>query len=261
MIDARPNPDRRRPRIIAALVLRETCARFGRSWGGYAWALAEPVGGIAILSLAFALIAPKPPLGSSFTLFYATGIIPFLMYNSLTTALMAALQANRGLLSYPVVRPLDILVARALLETLTHLAVAAAVLVPVVLALPRPPAMAPEGIALSLGLAAALGTGTGTFNAAIAAIFPTWRQVWSVLNRPVFIISGILFTARGLPDDLAALLWFNPIAHVVEAMRDGVFGPDPDAFVSAPYVLFIAATLFLAGAILIRGQSGKMLQI
>lgn len=248
-------------RIVAALALRETCARFGRSWGGYAWALAEPVGGIALLSLAFSFIAPKPPLGSSFTLFYASGIIPFLMYNSLTSALMAAVQANRGLLTYPVVRPLDVILARALLETLTHVAVAAAVLTPVVLIEPRRPDIAPEWIALSLALAAALGTGAGTLNAGLAAMFPTWRQVWSVLSRPVFVISGILFTARQIPEALAGALWFNPILHVVETMRAGFFGPDPDGFVSAAYVLAVAAVLFLAGVILIHGQSGKMLQM
>ncbi|MCV2870155.1 ABC transporter permease [Defluviimonas sp. WL0002] len=248
-------------RIIAALVVRETCARFGRSWGGYAWALAEPVGGIVILSLAFALIAPKPPLGSSFTLFYATGIIPFLMYNSLTSALMAALQSNRGLLTYPAVRPTDVLLARAALETLTHVAVTATVLIPIVMAQPQLPEIAPDRIALSLALAAALGTGMGTLNAALAAIFPTWRQIWSVLNRPVFLVSGILFTARRIPEGLSEWLWLNPVAHVVEMMRDGFFGPDPGAFASAAYVMGVAATLFLAGMILIRGQTGKLLQI
>ncbi|MCV2865287.1 ABC transporter permease [Albidovulum sediminicola] len=248
-------------RVVAALILRETCARFGRSWGGYTWALAEPVGGIAILSLAFALIAPKPPLGSSFTLFYATGVIPFLMYNSLTSALMAALPSNRGLLSYRSVRPLDVLIARALLELLTHVAVAAAVLVPIVLSQPRLPEIAADRVALSLALAAALGTGMGTMNAALLCVLPSWRQIWSVVNRPVFLVSGILFTTRQIPAGLSEWLWFNPVAHVVEAMREGFFGPDPAAFVSVTYVLGIAGALFLAGAIVIRGQSGKLHKI
>ena len=64
-----------------------------------------------------------------------------------------------------------------------------------------------------------------------------------------------------MPAGLADWIAWNPIAHVIETMRDGFYGPDPDGFASAPFVLAVAASLFLAGAILIRGQQGKMLQI
>ncbi len=47
---------RQRLRVLAALIIRETSARFGRSWGGYIWAIAEPTGGIVLLSVAFSLI-------------------------------------------------------------------------------------------------------------------------------------------------------------------------------------------------------------
>jgi len=247
-------------RVIGALILRETCARFGRAFGGYAWALAEPVGGIVLLSLAFALIAPKPPLGSSFMLFYASGIIPFMMYNSITTALLGALAANRGLLSYPAVRPQDVLFARAVLEGMTQATVAAAILVPLALMLPHRPEIDADRIALSLSLGFALGLGAGTLNAALAGFFATWRQVWSVLNRPLFVVSGILFTARGLPPGLARIVSWNPITHVIECMREGLYGPDPLGFVAAGYVLAVAAALFLAGAGLIVIHGRKMLQ-
>ena len=38
------------PRTILALMLREMSARYGRSPGGYLWALLEPLGAILILS-------------------------------------------------------------------------------------------------------------------------------------------------------------------------------------------------------------------
>ncbi len=58
-------------RVIFALMVREMATRYGRSWGGYFWALAEPVGTIAILSLAFSQFIRTPALGDSFMLFYA----------------------------------------------------------------------------------------------------------------------------------------------------------------------------------------------
>ena len=65
-----------RLRVLFALMVREMGTTFGRSWGGYFWAIAEPLGGILLLSLAFGLALRTPPLGSSFMLFYATGYIP-----------------------------------------------------------------------------------------------------------------------------------------------------------------------------------------
>ena len=40
-------------------------------------------------------------------LFYATGIIPFSMFKTMSTAVAKAISSNRGLLTYPVVTPLD----------------------------------------------------------------------------------------------------------------------------------------------------------
>ena len=55
-------PRFQRLRVIAALIIRDMSARFGRSAGGYFWALAEPLGGILLLSVAFqfALRSPEP---------------------------------------------------------------------------------------------------------------------------------------------------------------------------------------------------------
>lgn len=50
-------------RVIAALMLREMSTRYGRTPGGYVWAVAEPLGLIIVLGLAFELIAQAPSLG------------------------------------------------------------------------------------------------------------------------------------------------------------------------------------------------------
>ena len=115
---------RQRLRVLAALIIRETSARFGRSWGGYIWAIAEPTGGIVLLSVAFSVITHVPPRGTSFMYFYASGFVPFMMYNSIANVTMHAIRTNRGLLTYPVVRPLDTVISRATLEMMTHFVVA-----------------------------------------------------------------------------------------------------------------------------------------
>ena len=73
-------PRFQRLRVIAALVLRGMGARNSRSAGGYLWAILEPLGTTLLLALAFSLMLRSPPLGTSFILFYATGILPFRHY-------------------------------------------------------------------------------------------------------------------------------------------------------------------------------------
>ena len=79
------------PRIISALILREIGTSYGRSPGGYLWALAEPVLGIALLTVIFSIGFRTPPIGVNFPLFYATGLLPFLMFVDLSNKVAQAI--------------------------------------------------------------------------------------------------------------------------------------------------------------------------
>lgn len=250
----------RRMRVLAALAIRETTARFGRSWGGYLWALAEPVGGIAILAFAFSFVVARPPLGDSFIFFYATGIVPFLMYAAVAQGAMNAISANRNLMAYPAVTALDAILARGALDTLTHTAVAAIVFGALLASIGAPQTPAPAAVALALALAAALGLGVGTLNAVLIGFFPAWRQVWSVINRPLFIASGVLFNLASLPAELRAILWFNPVAHVIAIFRTGFYGPEQALPGGFALTLFVAGGLFVSGAMLVRRHQAFLAQ-
>ncbi|MCB2117471.1 MAG: ABC transporter permease [Rhodobacteraceae bacterium] len=249
-----------RLRVIIALVIRETSARFGRSWGGYIWAILEPTGGVALLALVFSYIAHVPPIGSSFMYFYASGFIPFMLYSSISTSTMHAIRANRGLLTYPVVSSLDSILARAILETLTYFIISL-LLFPAIALIDRyHPPIIPSELALSLLLAFALGLGIGTLNCVLMGFFPTWQNIWGVLNRPMFIISGVLFHLETLPSQLRNALWLNPVSHVIAAARNGLYGLDHGDFVSVSYVMAISLLCFIVGGFLLRQNESFLLQ-
>ena len=105
-------PLRNRPRfqafrVLIAMVIREMNTRFGRTWGGYIWAVLEPVAMIGLLSLAFSQFIQTPPIGSSFVLFYATGYVPFYFYSEIANATSPAVVFNKPLMQFPAVTPLD----------------------------------------------------------------------------------------------------------------------------------------------------------
>ena len=81
------------------------------------------------------------------------------------------------------------------------------------------------GFALSsFALAGLLGLGVGTLNCVLFGFFPTWSNIWKVLTRPLFILSGLFFTFESLPASIQAVLWYNPLIHVVGLMRAGFYG-------------------------------------
>ena len=98
-------------RIVSALMLREMSTQYGRSPGGYLWALIEPLGAIAIMALGFSLLLRSPPLGNSFILFFATGHVPFNLYQVLSRTVARSITFSKSLLAYPVVSWVDAIVA------------------------------------------------------------------------------------------------------------------------------------------------------
>jgi capsular polysaccharide transport system permease protein len=197
----------------------------------------------------------SPPLGRSFELFYATGLLPFALYAAIATAGITTLQANKGLLVHPAISVFDVLLARTLLEIMTHAAIAALVLPTLIVLLRVDVDFAPAPLAAALLAAAALGFAVGLGNALLVGFFPTWRQVWAVLNRPMFLASGILFLPTEVPDSIAPLVQANPLAHVVALMRGAFYGPEPALFAEPAYLALLSLGLVtVAGGLLARHQ-------
>lgn len=247
-------------RVVTALMLREMDTRFGRAAGGYLWAVAQPLGTILLLAVAFGLMLRTPPMGTSFLLFYATGIIPFNMYRSVASSVAGAVATNRGLLAYPVVTALDAVIAKFLLELCTAIVIATIVFVAVILFFELHVVLDFAAIVTGFALAALLGLGIGTLNCVLYGFFPTWRNVWRMLSRPLFLLSGVLFLYESLPGNLQAILWWNPLAHVLAVMRAGFYGTYEPQFVSYPYVLGWGLTMFFVGGYLIRRHQSSLIE-
>lgn len=240
-------------RSIMALVLREMGSRYGRSPGGYVWAFLEPLGGILILTVGFSLIMRTPPLGTSFLLFYASGMLPFTLYMSLSNNIMQSFRFSRSLLMYPAVTWVDAVLARFILNLLTGLIVTVCLLTGVLMVSDTRAVLDFTAILNALWMICLLGLGVGVLNCAIAGLIPVWQQVWSIITRPLFILSGIFFLIDGFPEKVQKIMWLNPIAHAISSMRAGFYPTYRAENVDLAYVaLFGLITLFFGVVLLVR---------
>ena len=110
-------------RAIMALMLREMSTTYGRSPGGYIWVILEQLGILLVLSAAFSLLLREPSLGTSFILFYATGFLPFKMYQDISMKTALCIRFSKPLLGYPTITFMDALLARFFLAVLTQVMV------------------------------------------------------------------------------------------------------------------------------------------
>lgn len=262
-----PPPLRVRPRgrlsawrNVAALILREIATSHGRAPGGYLWAVIEPVAGIALLSAVFAVALHNPGLGVTFPLFYATGMLPFTMFTQLVTKLAQSLTFSRPLLSFPGVNWREALVARFVLNLGTQLMVSYLVLAGI-LTLFRTRAILDFGaIFEAYALCALLALGIGTLNCLLQGLFQVWTHVWSIIMRPMFIISSIFFLFESVPQPWRDWLWWNPMVHVVGILRRGVYPGYDAGWASPSYVALVGLVCLAFGLLFLRRHHREILR-
>lgn len=238
-------------RSVMALMLREMATRYGRSPGGYAWAVLEPLGAILIMALGFALIVRNPPLGSSFTLFFATAFLPFTLYMNLSNHVSRSINFSRALLFYPAVTWVDALLARFVLNALTDILVMVLLLTGFLLVTDTRVILDIGPILESVALAVLLGLGIGVLNCALIGLFPVWMQIWSIANRPLFLVSGVFFLYEDLPQTVQGILWYNPLLHVTGLMRQGFYPTYGGDYISLTFVLLVSLLSLFFGVVLL----------
>ena len=239
-------------RTVLALILREMGTRYGRSPGGYIWAVLEPMSMIAILSLGFALIARSPPLGTSFILFFGAGFAPFSLYQGISNTVARSLNFSRALLMYPIVSWADAVAARFLLNALTGIMVMYLLLSVIILSLEDPILIDLQPVVESSALAILFSLGIGTLNCALIGLIAVWDKVWAIINRPLFLVSGVIFLYEDMPPLAQDILWYNPLVHIVGLMRSGFYPTYEAPYFSAAYVASVSLLSLFMGVVLLR---------
>ncbi|GHC51835.1 ABC transporter permease [Neogemmobacter tilapiae] len=240
-------------RSVGALVLREMTTTYGRSFGGYLWALLEPIGSVLILTIVFSvgLRLRQPSLGISFPMFYATGMLIFMLYVRIQQKVATSITYSRSLLRYPAVRFFDAILARVLLNLVTHMAVMVLIFSSMILLFETRTIVDLRWILMATAMATAFGIGVGMVNAFLMPMFPIYASLFSIATTPLFLISGVIFLFDEMPNSAQDILWYNPLVHIIAMMRRGFYGQYEASFVSPLYVFGVSLLLAVVGYILI----------
>lgn len=249
--------------VLFALILREMRGRFGAKRFGMFWVFFEPAAQIAFIMMLFSFRNVTVRSGIDFPLFLVSGMIPFFLMRNIVLQSMAAVDANRALFGYKQIKPLDTLVARAVVETIIY-AVVYAIFTFILgfflgyeINLINPLkwlSVLAVGLLFSFSL--------GLIFCMLAEALPELKTFLRLLFFPVYLLSGVLYPIWVMPAEIMDWLLWNPYVHIIDELRLATFPHYPDhAGVNMLYPFKVAVILTLIALALYRVRRFKLVAI
>ncbi|CAD5671819.1 ABC transporter permease [Escherichia coli] len=244
---------------IEALFLREIRTRFGKYRLGYLWAILEPSAHLLMLLGILGYVMHRTMPDISFPVFLLNGLIPFFIFSSISKRSISAIEANQGLFNYRSVKPIDTIIARALLETLIYVIVYILLMLIVWIVGEYFKITNLLRIMGTWSLLIILSCSIGLIFMIVGRTFPEMQKVLPLLNKPLYFGSCIMFPLHSIPKQYWPYLLWNPLVHVVELSRESVMPGYISEGVSLNYLaMFTLVTLFISLA-LYRNREEAML--
>lgn len=234
-------------RVIWALVLREMLTRYGRHNIGFLWLFAEPMlftlGVTALWTLSKAAHGSDLPIVA----FAITGYSSVLLWRNMPGRCINAVGPNSSLLYHRNVRPIDIYLARLILEAAgATMSFVFLVLFFTFIGWLELPQDALKVVAAWLMLAW-FGAALGLFLGALSESFESVEKLWHPASYILFPLSGAAFLVDALPQAAQKFVLLLPMVHGTEMLREGYFGSKITAHYDLGYMAILNVALTLLG--------------
>jgi capsular polysaccharide transport system permease protein len=165
---------------------------------------------------------------------------------------MNAINANKTLLYFPQIRPIDLIIARTSLESTLHIIILGILLLINIIYTEDMPLDNPFMFCSGLILMILLSASFGLTLSSLTKIFKSLDHFISPLLRPLLWISGVFFSASELPYNIRTLLLWNPLLHIIEIIRSGWFKSYNSEYYDINYVLIFIIIFTATGLTLER---------
>lgn len=246
-------------RVLAALVRRDFRYRTVHSRFGILSIFVPQALQIATLGIVLSLFNDgRPPIGDHLFFFYATGVMPFYLFIHVIDHSQNLFTDNISVLQIAVIRRLDLVFANALTELL--IAVATVVVTFGVFGLlSYGPASDNHIQAVCAMLAVWLfALGLGLISAVMNNLYRPWLNAWLIVQRFLYIASGVFFIPQSMPGWVRDILVWNPLLQCIEWFRTGFFSYYEPPWLDKPYILGIGFATVVTGLILERALRNRM---
>lgn len=227
---------KRKINVMHAVILRDIRSRFFDHGLGFLIVPLFPVAHMVLLLAIYKVVDRQSIFGDDLVLFFATGLIPVLMFNYVSRFMSVSLLANKGMLAFPAVKLLDIVLARSALE-LVGIVLAILFVVIIILSVGSSPVpRSTIDVLMVLSLVSILSVGVGIVVSVISAIWPFFAMFYSLFTAVIYLSSGAPIYLHSFPDLVPYYCSFNPTFHAVEWIRQSYYLGYPAYQLSKTYL-------------------------
>lgn len=238
--------------VVKALFLRETRTRFGKYRLSYLWAILSPSAHLIVMLFIFGYVMHRTMPDISFPIFLVNGIIPYFIFSDIAVRSLKAIEANKGLFNYRPVKPIDTIIARALLETMIYIMVYAVMMGVLWLVGEKFSLTHMLLLICTWFLLVILSCGIGLIFMIIGSLYPESEKFLPIIIKPFYFISCVMFPLHAVPKDYWPYLLWNPLVHVVELSREAVVENYISDGVELSYLAFCSLVVFFVGLVSYR---------
>ena len=248
--------------LLRYFVHRQVTRSYKRSYLGIAWAVLGPLIWVVFLTLIFSeviglrfkVVQSDPTL--NFGLFLYCGLLPFMAYSEALNKGLNSIRSNSGLVQ-KVVFPVELLPFTNAVASLIDKLFGVGALLLIVLLLEQRLHWQVLLLPLIMVVQLLFILGLTYLMAVIGTYVPDMGEVLRPVIRGTFFVTPILWPPERLPENLAWIEDYNPLAYLVEAYRDLILeGTLPGGLASLYFSLFSVALFIVGFALFVRFKHG-----
>jgi len=235
--------------VQKALFLRELGMKTSIGKLGFFWLFFEPFAQVFFLIMMRVVILESQGRGSNFdyAIFMASGFVAFNMFKAILSSSVGAFSANKGLLSYKQVKPIDTIIGRILLQVfVTSIIVLLFTFIGYIFSYPIMPQ---NFLLVFLGYVWLLvfSFGIGLLVSVGNLFFTAIGKTVSVFSFGLLILSAVFYPLISLPVSAQKILVYNPLVHFMEMIHGAYIAELDHRFVDYPYMFMWTITPLFVG--------------
>lgn len=247
-------------RVLNALLMRELMQRFGHGNIGFLWLIGEPLLLTAGVMIVWTVISGSQRHGVNVIPLVLTGYSLLTLWRNMVNRSIQCFRGSAELLFHRTIRPIDIFVARQLLEIFGCLIAFFVAYVPLVLLDVIEPV---DDYLLLLGgwfLLSFFGFGFGLIVASLTELSETLERFVQPVMYLTIPLTGAFYMVSWLPRSLQEFVLLSPLVHASEMIRAGYFGPSVPTHWSVFYLLACGLAANAIGLAMV-GKASKNIEM
>jgi len=245
--------------IVRALAFRDQRERISKSPFGAPGLLLEPLLFVVIILILRLLLRVREIEFMSPVLWLASGFVVYYLFTKIAIKALTGIARSQRLADLRRIRPLDFLIAGAVVELQIYGTCLFFVVLAVSLFQWQIPVADPGAAVLLFLLVAVTALGVGLTSLIVGHRFKVFKFVVEVVIKQLLLwTSGLFYVPAMLPDNARALLLWNPLLHGIELFRHAMQPTYPIPGISLSYLL-IWAFVSLGFSMLSYGNNEQLL--